>query len=403
MKTARQLKDERKALHAKQVALIEKAEAENRVLTAEEVLEDSHIAEQIKMLEGDIARYSQIEARAASFDEVEPRISSAPVNVANVNTKTKRGDDELKATAHFVRTGDKGAMSRFAAGGDEFSFDMSASNAVTMNSTTAADGAVLVPTGHYQGIIAKKEEDALYPKLGVRPLPGKGLTVNVPTETGVANLFIATAESQLFDKDAPIFSTTPITLVKFTKDIFLTVELLDEEDSKLMEFLSDYVGRALAKTHNKALVTEALANGTSITLGGSAAVTAGDPETMEFALAGEYADSAAFVMGRATEGKFRKLTGSPFQYQQTPLGGNRREFDNYPIYYSSYLAAVGSGNKSILFGDFEYMGMREGGLNFLRNPYIRGSYGEVVLHYYAYIVYKVLNADAILYGKHPTA
>jgi hypothetical protein len=55
----------------------------------------------------------------------------------------------------------------------------------------------------------------------------------------------------------------------------LSYQLLADEDSNLLEFLTDFVGRGLAKTHNSLLITEILANGTaSLTLDGAAAITA---------------------------------------------------------------------------------------------------------------------------------
>jgi hypothetical protein len=43
---------------------------------------------------------------------------------------------------------------------------MKASNDTDMNVGTSADGGYAVPTGHYNGIIARLDEAALYGKLG---------------------------------------------------------------------------------------------------------------------------------------------------------------------------------------------------------------------------------------------
>ena len=300
------------------------------------------------------------------------------------------GDSEERATAHYIRTGDRGALGELR------------SNATDMNITTAADGGYAVPTGHYQGIIARRDEGALFQRLGVLPIPGKGTTVNAPTDAGAANVFVSTAEAAAFDLDAPVLGQAAMTLVKFTKKIVLSDELLEDEDSNLIAFLNNYVGRALGKTHNSALVTEALANGTSVTLGAAAAATAGDPETIIYSLADEYSDNAQWIMRRLTEGAYRKLTGAAFLYQDTPAG-SRRILGGYPVNNSAYVAAIGAGNKSSIFGDFSFMGMRQGTLTFLRDPYGAAATGQVNLFYYARIVYKVMAAEAILYGKHPTS
>ena len=402
-KSVRELKADRAELIGQARAMLELADTEKRELTAEEEKAYTDLQAQIDKGASEIARREKLEAQEAELSQLGERRTSASPS-APAHLRTGLGDTAAKATAHYLRTGDTSGIDQLGPQhGDEFSFDLQAvSNATDLNVGTPGDGGVLVPTGHYQGIIAKKNELALYGPLGVTPIPGRGLTVDVPYESGVANEFVAGTEISAQDEDAPAFDTAAMTLVPFTKDVVLSNMLLDTEDSQLLTFLEGWVGRALAKTHNKALITEALANGTAVALGDDALVTVGDPETLEFALAAEYADNAAFVMARATEGKFRKLVGSPFQYQATPPNADRREFDHYPVFNSSYVPAVGAGNKSILFGAFEYMGMREGGMTFLRNPYLKGSTRQVVLHYYAYIVYKVLNAEAILYGKNPT-
>lgn len=42
-------------------------------------------------------------------------------------------------------------------------------------------------------------------------------------------------------------------------------------------------------------------------------------------------------------------------------------------------------------------------MTFLRDPYSAAATGQVNLFYYFRVVFKVLLAEAVLYGKHPTA
>ncbi len=401
---SRELKQQRAALISQARALNEVAEAEDRDLTAEEAETYKGLLANIDTLNARIERADQLASLNDELDQVEPRRNSALPGAPNFNRRTGLGDNEIKATAHYIKTGDRGALRGLET--EQHSDFMAASNNTDMNVTTAGDGGVLVPTGHFNGIVAKRNESALFGPLGVTVYNGlPGTTANVPIETGSANVFVSTAESPgTFDRDAPVLDKAVLTLVNFTKDVEITNDLLDMEESNLMTFLTNYVGRALALTHNSALITEGLADGTSTALAAAAAATAGDIETLSYALQAEYADNAAFVMRRATLGSYRKLISTgPFLYQPTPAGGiTPSSLGEFPVYASSYLAAIGSGNKSILFGNFEYMGMRETPLVFLYDPYSLASTGRKLLHYYTRIVYKVTNADAILYGKHPT-
>ena len=403
---SRELKDQRATLISQARAMLDVAEGENRDLTAEEQTQYDAKMVEIEGLEVRIDRAERLASMESELSQVEPRRNSALPGAPNYNRKTGLGDNEIKATAHYIKHGDVRAL----AGLDttqESDFIMAASNATDMSTGSAGAGSVLVPTGHYAGIIGKRAESALFGPLGVTPYNDLvGTTANVPTADG-GNVFVSTAETPgPFDQDSPLFSSVAMTLVDFTKDLVLTNDLREMSDVGLLDFLTRWVGQALALTHNSALVTEVLADGTSVALGTAAAATAGDPETMEGALQAEYADNAYFLMSRATLFKYRKLTGSPFLYQTTPAGfkaPQSRQLGESLSFMSSFMPAVGAGNKSIAFGDFSFVGMRETPLTFLYDPYSKASTGRVVLHYYTRIVYKVTNADAILYGKHPTA
>lgn len=281
-----------------------------------------------------------------------------------------------------------------------------ASNATDLNETTPGDGGVAVPVGHYQGIIAKCDETSVADKLGVMHIPGKGLTVNVPIETGTANEFVATAETATFDLDGPALDQGVMTLVKYTKDITLSDELLEDEDSKLMAFLDNYVGRALARTYNHLLVTALVAGATATALGGAATIAAADVTKLIFGIKDCYADNAKWLMKRATEGIIRGLVGSFWQFAPTGQGtsmGAATSIWNYPVFHTEFAASPAANAKSVFFGDFSYVGMRDGALSFLRDPYSKASNGQLMLHYYTRTVFKVLQPEAILAGAQTSA
>jgi HK97 family phage major capsid protein len=197
-----------------------------------------------------------------------------------------------------------------------------------------------------------------------------------------------------------------MTLVKYTKKIELSYELLQDEESRLMAFLDEWVGRGMAQTHNSLLITEALAGGTnSVALAASSIATAKVPELV-YALGDQYVNNAQWVAKRSTEGALRALVGDNFQFVPTPQGqaGMNRELFGYNLYNSEFMPAIGAGNKSLLFGNFRYMGMRLApDVTVLRDPYSKAGNGQVVLHYYFRTVYKVLQAEAIRYATHATA
>lgn len=380
-------------------ALLDDAEAQDRALDEGEQRSYDEYVAQIDQIDGRI-RMSEQRAALSVHDEVrgEQRAQEeATMQAPAFNQKTKRGDSEEKAWAYWVRTGDQGAL-----------MQTRASNDTDMNITTPADGGNAVPVGHFQTIIARRDEGMLASKLGVRRIPGQGTTVNVPLDGEDDGEFVSTAESAAFDRDAPAIGKKAFTLVKYSKKVDLTVELLRDEDATLLAFLADFVGRGMAKTHNSLLLTEVGSNGTSLlTFASATAIAAGEPEDIIYQDAlSMYLDdssSVAWVTRPSTFGNIVSITGSSRLYGPTPWGNPGPQLCGYPVHFSHKVASPASTAKSIYFGNWNFVGMREGsGFSVIRDPYTRGAYGEVLLYYMFDAVYGVLQAEAIGYAKQAT-
>lgn len=375
------------------MALVNAAEAEERDLSAEELT-------QFEALE---AEAENLEARAARLEVVNDWQAEGAQMIgarqAPSFNKIGRGDTEERALAHFIRTGDDGGMREYRA-----------SNDTTMNITTDADGGYAVPTGHYNGIIARRDDASLVKKLGVREIPGKGTTVNIPVDNEADGEFVSTAESNAYDRDAPALSVVQSTLVKYTKKVDLTVELLEDEDSKLLAFLNDFIGRGRAKTENSLLLTEVAANGTSLKTFASATAIAVDelePIIYNNALSNylDDAGSVGWVMQAAVHGEIALLDDANVRrYATNTMGDGKKSLLNYPVHYSAASGATAASTKSVYFGNWNYVGVRFGpGMSLIRDPYTRGGYGEVLLYYMFRADFNVLQAEAIGYGVHPSA
>jgi HK97 family phage major capsid protein len=75
-------------------------------------------------------------------------------------------------------------------------------------------------------------------------IPGQGTTVNVPVDNEADGEFVSTNEAAEFDLDAPATAQVAMTLVKYSKQIKISYELLEDEDANLLAFLSDFVAGA---------------------------------------------------------------------------------------------------------------------------------------------------------------
>jgi HK97 family phage major capsid protein len=393
-----QLLAKRAELMARLNALRQMGETRGGRMTDEERTQFDGLATEIETLDGDIERAKRAERLAGVPDAPLRPAAEVPM----INRKTKLGDDESKALAYYIRTADAGALN-----------EVRASNNTGMNVTTAADGGNAVPTGHFQGIIARRDEMMLRDKLGCMEIPGKGLTVNVPVDAEADGEFVTTSEmgddntTNVFDRDAPALGTVAMTLVKKTKKIEITDELLEDEDSRLLAFIENFIGRGMAKTHNLMLTTEALASGTAaLTFDAAATIASAEVPELYYKLEDEYASdtTTAWLMRRATEGIIRGQKGDPWHFAPTPNGDGMTKtlWDMTPVYNAASMPAVAASAKSLLVGNFAFMAYREGpGFSFLRDPYTVD--GKVILKYYFRTVYKVTQAEAFVYGSHPSA
>lgn len=371
------------------------AEVENRDFSADE---------QVKW-DGIVTEINSLDKRMERLESLEKAQEAAPVTTATMKrsapafNKTRPGDTEERAVAHFIRTGDRSALGEYRAANDTIA-----------NEAAAADGLNAVPTGHYNQIIARRDESMLANELGVMRIPGTGLTVNVPVDAEADLAFAATLEqiddySKTYERDWPALGQVAMTLVKYTKKIALTEELLEDEDSNLLAFVSNFVGRAMAATHNALLVAALEAGGTAaLTLDSASVIDDSEIPELVYKLAGEYTDGAAWLMNRSVEGAIRGLQGNAFLFNPNPAGSDRGrpEIWGFPVYNSVYCDTIAASAKTMIFGNFSFVGMREGaGFSFLRDPYTTD--GIVYLRYGFRTIYKVLQAEAIQYATHPTA
>ncbi len=366
------------------------------VLTDEQRTEFDGVMAQVTELNGRIERAEKLaleEADVRSVAQQQP--TGAPAQHARRTPDTEQG-----IYCRWVRTGDTAAMKELQ--------EQRASNNTDMNVGTAADGGDLVPTGHYRQIIERLRPISLPEQLGVMNIPGQGITVNVPIDNEAdSGEFVSTAESAEFDRDAPAVTKIAMTLVKYTKRVDITYELLQGEDSGLLAFLARYVADGMAATLNKLLVVEALANGTAgLTLAGAAAIAVGEPAALQYKLKSRYAmgSNVSWLAQRATEGYLRGLTGNQFLFAPTPNGAPGNGLLGLPMYTDDNMGARSASGKSLLIGNWAYMGMRlDPALTVLRDPYSRAKYGETLLHYYFMADFAVLQAEAFQYATHPTA
>lgn len=360
----------------------------------------SDIIDVVSTLKADILAELRQEAQKTVVKTADTKPSAPAI------LKGERGDNYANALKAYIARGDTGAL--------EMDPTFKASNDTDMNVGTDADGGYLVPTGHYNNVIARRDEMMLASMLGCRPIVGVGTTVNVPIDNEDDGEFVSTNEAAAADRDAPASTTKAFTLVTYTKKIQVSYELLQDEASRLEAWLSDFLGRGLAKTHNNLLLTEVASNGTDLGAFASAsAIAVGEIDGMVNDDALSYymdeGNSNAWVMRPTTYGAITELANAAvLRYRNVGdgnvYGGGRPTLLGYPVFKSNKAAAIGASAKSVYFGNWNYVGLREEpSMTFLRDPYGAANTRQVNLYYYFRAVYGVLQSEAIGWMDHPSA
>lgn len=357
------------------------------------------------------------------FWEEEQARSAKPATNTPAHNRGPRGDSEANAWRAYLRDGDRGGLAHLFQPGEErgqkpqlvlavpsqretrMQLEARAVTDSTMNITTAGDGANLVPTTLIGQIALRKNERMLAERLGCRRVPGVGTTVNFPYESADPDDFPTTAEQSdahgnNYERAAFQTLLKAFTLVKKTRKVELTEEMLEDTGVDLMAFIADKIAREIARTHNGMLVAEVETNGTSFkSFASNSAIAAGELEavlgndTLSFYL--EDAMDVHWVMRSSTHWAIKAITGDARLYAGMDTG-----LLGYDVAYSNKVDAIGASGKSVLFGDWNYMGYREAPeLRFIQDPYTVD--GMVVLKYSFRAVYGVLQAGAIGYGAHP--
>lgn len=385
-------------------AIMNKAAAENRALNEDE-------EKQVNDAKAQADALTRQEKLAESIDEMR---GAVPAQAPMVN-RGSLGDNEANAWKAFVRHGDSGGLRHLMQPGEEsrgkadivlsLPREARAVTDSTMNITTAGDGKNLVPTTLVNQIARRKHESMLAARLGCRRVPGVGTTVNFPYRNADPENFALTSEQSdahgnNYERAAYTTALKAFTLVKLTRKIEFTEEMLEDTGVDLMGFISGEVGDEMARTHNEMLLTEVEANGTSFkSFASNAAIAAGELEailgndTLGFYL--EDTANAHWVMRSSTHWAINAVTSDARFYAQQLTG-----LLGYDVMHSNKVDAIGAGGKSVMFGDWSYVGYREAPeLRFIQDIY--SVDGLIILKYSFRAVYGVLQAGAIGYGLHP--
>ena len=183
----------------------------------------------------------------ASIAALTAQINAPAVEAAKMAAvvKTRGGDhDGGQAFKHWIRTG---VMNSYTKNNEQ---DWSSTKTNALNETTTTEGGILVPEGLYTSIIAKRDEMSIIRSNGAMVIQTNLDTVQVPVENARMTTAIV-AESGSYVAAEPTFTSNVVPIYKFGNQLRLTDELVADEQTNIMGYLANGLGRAFGLMENQ--------------------------------------------------------------------------------------------------------------------------------------------------------
>ena len=327
----------------------------------------------------------------ASIAALTAQINAPAVEAAKMAAvvKTRGGDhDGGQAFKHWVRTGQ---MNYYTKGNEQ---DWSSTKTNALNETTTTEGGILVPEGLYTSIIAKRDEMSIIRSNGAMVIQTNLDTVQVPVENARMTTAIV-AESGSYVAAEPTFTSNVVPIYKFGNQLRLTDELVADEQTNIMGYLANGLGRAFGLMENQYCIAGTgssqpkglLTGGTAaITAASTTAITAAELISLYHALPEPYTTNPSevvFMTRNATLGALRALASSSvFTFNLQPQGDQgAQQLYGHKVAVSGYMQAPTTGLKSLLVTNLAagYIMIERAGMVMQRNPYLLQATGQVAL------------------------
>jgi HK97 family phage major capsid protein len=360
----------RNSAWAEAKSLLDHAATESRNLSGEEQAQYDRIV-------GDIDRYDESIQRFRADAEREQRASEARIDVpvAPQQATSENDNDVLRSLLTGERRG--------------YTFERR--NTATPMSTTA--DAEIVPQGFYDQIqeILRYTGPAFQPGLYTILNTASGNDIKVPRQTAFSAA-TATAEGAQFAVSNPTGESFTLKALKVGVLLKTSREIIEDSGIDLVSYIARQAGESVGYK-----VNEFLATGTGSTQPNGIFVASGSGVTGGTAVSGAFTadnlidllhsvDSAvaarpatALQMNRATLGRVRKLKDGDGRYLFEYGAAGEPRILGERIVENPFAPAVGTGNKSVIYGDMSSYHVRQvGGIEVARSDDFAFDTDEVV-------------------------
>jgi len=275
---------------------------------------------------------------------------------------TSRGfsNEQSESIVHYLKTGDEVAAK------------------ATLVEGTGANGGFLVPRDFYNQVIDKRDQSWIGAKLGIQRYTTDRQIFDIADQNAKAN-FAFVAESGAANFDEPTF----------------------EIGRAYARHLNDYMINGTGSSQPYGVLTRATVSETLASVSG---IDQTDVHNIVYKLPAWYVDdgnATGWVMQNSTLGAIRALQGNFYSFQPTPMGSIDNLYGK-PIAVTDKIAVLGTGNKSVIFGNWSYYAFVENlGLEVSRNPYVYQPNYQTAIFVTARWGGDVTQAEAFVYGVNP--
>ncbi len=353
--------------------------------------------EQVKEYEGIDASYDAIDAQIkrdealTAREDSMKRPTSAPI-VEDPSAAVIETDEYIAGFDAYLAGGD---MSQYRA---------------VMTEGVDAEGGYIVPESYQRKVIEKL--NTIGRTRSISNVIGTESTLNIPVE-GDAPTFAWIDEGGSYGLTESTFGTAVLNAWKLGGIIKVSEELLQDNMIDFDTYMAGQIAKGIDKGESAAFAVgngvkkptgyaTTAAVGSSSTTAAVAAVTADELIDVYYDLAEEYRDGATWRMTDKTEKAIRKLKNSDGDYIYAPAmnEGERATLLGKPIVIDNSMAELGTGNKFIVIGNFDYYQIGDrGGMSIQRLNEKYADEGFVGIKVYKRVDGKVTLPEAFNAGQ----
>lgn len=365
----RQLIEKRAKTWHEAKALLDRETEEQRTLTAEENEQYERMTAEIREFDERIDELHALNVANKKSDEYRAQYESivAPDHRQEVeSTEERQLADFIEGKRSFVELSFRGVGVNPADVGSKWEMR-------DLLKVTASAGGNTVPTSFVRNLYEHMVETSAIRQTNVRVVTtASGENLEYPKTASHGTAAIVGEGSGLAEND-PTFGKVTLGAWKYGQLLQHSSELVQDTGVDLLGYLARDFGRALGQASGAHFVTGSGTNqplgvitataaqvGTAVS-GTAATIEADDLISLQYAVIEPYASNGYWFMKRSTEGAIRKLKGSDNNYLWQPglQAGSPNLLLGRPIVTDPNVAAVGSANLSVAFGDFSAYVIRD--------------------------------------------